>query len=54
LKTDVNVPTKRPVVRKKKKFCWHLEGHSRKEQDPEQNPKPQHCFFGSVLIFIRI
>ncbi len=36
LKTDENVPS----IRNKKKliFCWHLESHWRKEQDPNPDP----------------
>ncbi len=38
LKNDVSVPSKRN--KHKKYFCWRLEGHWRKEQDPEPEPGP--------------
>jgi hypothetical protein len=40
LKNDVNVPSKRNKHKNFKKiiFWWHLQGHWRKEQDPEPDP----------------
>ncbi len=29
-----------------KVFCWHLDGHWRKEQDPYQHPEPDPLFRG--------
>ncbi len=48
LKTDVNEPTvsSRQKQRKKLMFCWFLESHGRKEQDPNpvfrsKDPDPE-------------
>jgi hypothetical protein len=43
LTTDVNDPTvgnKQKKLRKKLIFCWHLESHRQKENDPEPEPDP--------------
>jgi hypothetical protein len=43
-KNDGNVPLKRKKhknLENRKKFCWRLEGHRRKEQDPEPDPVPE-------------
>ncbi len=38
LKNDVNVPLKSNKQKNLLFFCWRLEGHWRKEQDPDPDP----------------
>ncbi len=46
LKTNVNVASKSRVIRRKAffylVFCWHLEGHWRKQQDPDPLGSQRH------------
>jgi hypothetical protein len=49
MKTDVNLilkSNKQKSLKKKIIFCWHLESHWRKEQDPDPEPDTDphhHC-----------
>jgi hypothetical protein len=53
VKGEANVPAKsnkQKNLGKKLNFCWHLEGHRRKEQDPELDLLVGLALFVKVIL----